>query len=331
MKEIIDRIREGTNFIVTSHVNPDGDNVGSSVAMTKFLKAIGKNAIHVLDDTIPQNLQFLFEDGHRLHHSEDALQYFADESYDVIALDSADKKRIALQPQLLQNASAVINIDHHMSNSGFGDWNYIVSGIGSTCEVLTNLLRAMDESKIDPSIATALYTGISTDTGNFLFSSVNKDTFCTAAFLTEKEADRNRIANEIYRSTSLGMRKLTGLVLENFIIEENVGIMVMTNKMLEETAVDYNDTDSIANIPVDTQGVEVGILIKEREAGQYKISLRSKEYTNVCKIAEKFGGGGHFHAAGCTVEGSLEEVTEKLRSTALAQVKKDREHAGGIH
>lgn len=328
MRAIIDRIRDGKNFVVTSHVNPDGDNVGSSVAMTRFLNSLGKRAVHVLEDEIPDNLQFLLEEYELVQDSSRIVEYFGEESYDVIALDSAEKNRIAVSQKLLDNASCIINIDHHMSNIGFGDLNCVRSGIGSTCEVLCDILREFQEDAIDSKVATALYTGLSTDTGNFMFSSVNEHTFYTAAFLTQKKADRNRIANEIYRNNSFELRVLTKMVLETFRIVDEVGIVEMSKEMLEESGVEYKDTDPIANIPIDTKGVSVGILIKEKEEGVYKISIRSKEKINVCEIATQFGGGGHFNAAGCTITGTLEEAKQKLQEVAVKQIQKDRADAG---
>lgn len=328
MREIIDRIRDGKNFVVTSHVNPDGDNVGSSVAMTRFLNSLGKRAVHVLEDEIPDNLQFLLEEYELVQDSFRIIEYFGEESYDVIALDSAEKNRIAVSQKLLDNASCIINIDHHMSNIGFGDLNCVRSGIGSTCEVLCDILREFQEDAIDSKVATALYTGLSTDTGNFMFSSVNEHTFYTAAFLTQKKADRNRIANEIYRNNSFELRVLTKMVLETFRIVDEVGIVEMSKEMLEKSGVEYKDTDPIANIPIDTKGVSVGILIKEKEEGVYKISIRSKEKINVCEIAAQFGGGGHFNAAGCTITGTLEKAKQKLQEVAAKQIQKDRADAG---
>lgn len=327
MDSIIKRLNEGQNFIVTSHVNPDGDNVGSSVGMTRFLRAMGKNAIHVLEDSVPENILFLLEDYELIRQSDQIPQDFLEKDYDLIVLDSAEKNRIALPWELAEKAQQVMNIDHHISNTNFGDINYICSDIGSTSEVICNILRAMDEHKIDEKIATALYTGISTDTGNFMFPSVTPKTFYTAAFLTQRGADRNRVANEVYRNVSPGFRLLTKMALETFEIKNKVGIMLMSLEMLQESGVDYKDTDLLANVAVDTKGVEVGILVKERENNTYKISLRSKDCVNVCEIARQFGGGGHFHAAGCTINGTAEEVIQRLQAVSEAQIQKDLLHA----
>ncbi len=327
MESIIMRLTNEANFIVTSHVNPDGDNIGSSVAMTRFLRAQGKNAIHVLEDSVPENILFLLDEYELIQKAEEIPADFFSKGYDLIVIDSAEKNRIAIPQNIAENANCVLNIDHHMSNTNFGDLNFVCAEVGSSCEVVSNLLRAMDEDKISAKVATALYTGISTDTGNFMFPSVTPQTFLTAAFLTEKGADRNTIANEVYRNFSLGFRKLTKMILDTFTIINKVGIMVMSNQMLEESGVDYKDTDLIANMAIDTRGVEVGILVKERENNTYKISLRSKDLVNVCEIAAQFGGGGHFHAAGCTICGELDEVIQKLQHASEQQIKKDLPNA----
>lgn len=323
MEKIIDRIKKSKNFVVTSHVNPDGDNVGSSVAMTKYLRRIGKNAIHILEDDIPENLIFLLTNYEILRNKDSVKEYFGDEKYDLIVLDSAEKNRVAIDPKIIENAECVLNIDHHMSNTGFGDLDHIVPSIGSSCEVLSNVIRNIDEDAIDEEIATALYTGISTDTGNFMFPSVTEDTFYTAAFLTKKGADRDRIANEVYRNNSLELRMLTKMVLETFRLQQEVGIIYMTMKMLEDSGMDYKDTEPIANIPIDTKGVKVGIFIKEKEPAVFKISLRSKDRINVCEIAQKFNGGGHFNASGCTIFGDLDDAITKLQRAAEEQIQKD--------
>lgn len=323
MDKIIQRIKQSQNFVVTSHVNPDGDNVGSSVAMTKYLQKMGKKAVHALTDCIPDNLLFLLEDHQILKSAKEVQDFFGQEPYDLIVLDSADKNRIALDQEIIQKAEQTMNIDHHMSNDQYGDINYVVPSIGSTCQVLCNILREMDESLIRPEIATAIYAGISTDTGNFMFASVDEDTFMTAAFLTKKQADRNLVANEIYRNTSLEFRMLTKLVLDTFTIIDQVGMMVMSQEMLEQSQVDYKDTDMIVNLAIDTKGVQVGVLVKENGPDLFKISLRSKDKVNVCAIANQFGGGGHFNASGCTMEGKLEDVIQQLQEAAAKQIQKD--------
>lgn len=327
MKEVIQRINSGQNFVVTSHINPDGDNVGSSVAMTKFLQKLGKNAIHYLKDEIPENLEFLLET-HKIYTStKEVLELFKNQKYGLIILDCAEKSRAAIDASLYEKAEYVFNIDHHVSNTKYGDINYILPQISSTSEIVIDILRNIDETLVDEEVATAAYTGISTDTGNFLFPSVTESTFLTAAFLTAKGADRTKIANELYRNTSLEIRTLTKLLLDTFTIINEVGIMTMSTQMLKEAGVDYKDTEAVTNLGVDTQGVEVGILIKEYEPNIYKISFRSKGTVNVCELAAHFGGGGHHNAAGCTIKGDASSIRAQLQKLAEEQIKKDTKDA----
>lgn len=317
-KNIIRLINESSNFVITSHISPDGDNIGAIVAFCRFLKNINKNVVVVLDDDIPTELLFL-TDIENIIKSKD---FNFDENYVVISLDCADKNRISINEKILIESQYIINIDHHISNTLYGDINYVKPLCSSTCEVLLDLFKIYNESKIDDFIATALYTGISTDTGNFMFSSVDENTFLSVAYLTKKGANRDLIANEIYRSISLNQRILTSLVLETLEIRENIAIMLVSEEMLKKSDVKYEDTELITNIPIDTKGVKIGILIKEKEKNFYKISFRSKGNIDVCSIAQKFGGGGHKNAAGCTFLGNYSEIKEKLFAEARLELKK---------
>lgn len=312
-------------FIVTSHTSPDGDNVGSSVAMTQYLREMQKKAYHVLDDTIPENLEFLMNE-HKLFTSEqfNSLEKYnclvESKEYVLIVLDTADEDRICISEKIKENAKYIVNIDHHISNTNYGKVNHIEPEISSTCELVCKILRNIDEKKFTSNISTALYTGISTDTGNFLFDSVDAYTFECASFLTKYGANRDTVANRIYQSTTYNYMKLTKESLETLEIEDRIGTMVLTVDMLERNGVDYKDTDPLVNNVINIDGVRVGILIKERGPKLYKISFRSKDDTNVCEIAQKFGGGGHKRASGCTINDDLESVKKRVIEAAKEQI-----------
>ena len=168
MQNIVDFIRENDNFIVTSHVAPDGDNIGSSIAMTQFLVNNGKKAHHFLDDKIPSSLEFITSRV-KIHKSEefDKLRDF--DKYSVIVLDCGNKIRVNVKESILNNAFHTICIDHHESNDFFADINYVDDKASSTCELVYDFVKLYDETKIDEVVATALYTGLATDTGHFKF------------------------------------------------------------------------------------------------------------------------------------------------------------------
>lgn len=340
MKKIQNIIENEKNFIITSHTSPDGDNIGSSIGMTLYLKQNFKKAYHVIDDSIPDNLRFLMDEpgkraqdendmckrAHKLYtstkfmNSEKHSELIKNGNYVLIILDTADISRVCISEEILKNAKEVINIDHHVSNTGYGDLNYIDPDISSTCELVCRILRRFDEKKFTPQIATALYAGISTDTGNFLFNSVDANTFENASFLTKMGADRDIVANRIYQSTSYNYLKLTKEALDTLEVEDGVGTMVLTNAMLDRNNVDYKDTDSLVSNVININGVRVGILIKEKSEKEYKISLRSKDDTNVCEIAQKFEGGGHRRAAGCAIYGDIDTVKQKIVQAAKEQI-----------
>lgn len=323
MEKILELLKLEEKFIVTSHVNPDGDNLGSSIGLVRYLLELGKEAYHVIDDQIPENMKFILNsyEGGAKHHIFTTKEFLYLDwykemvdsgDYILIVLDCADRHRMCIGQEILEGAKKVVNLDHHISNTGYGDLNYVQGSISSTCELITSLLREIDETKFNKSIATALYTGLSTDTGNFLFDSVTEKTFETASFLTKLGADRDKVANQIYQSTSFNYLKLTKEVLETLELHDDVGIMVLTQDMLDRNNVNYKDTDDLVNNVINIDVVKIGILIKEKSKHEYKISLRSKDDTNVCKVAQRFHGGGHKRASGCTLHGELENVKYEI-------------------
>ena len=179
MDKIINYINEGNYFIVTSHVNPDGDNIGSTFAMYYYLKSLDKDVYYVLDDDTPINLKFLLKDIEILS-SEEFINLNI-EQYNLIALDCGDLNRICIDKSIIENSKKLICIDHHASNDNYGDLNYVMPEEYSTCELVYNLLKKINEDKntqvIDQKIATALYTGVVTDTGKFSYSNTHPSTF----------------------------------------------------------------------------------------------------------------------------------------------------------
>lgn len=312
IESIINHISESNYFIVTSHVSPDGDNVGSTTSMYYFLKGLGKEVYYVLDDTIPLNLKFLLEDLDILRSDEVNL-----ENYTLISLDCGDKGRICVSDKIKENCSKLICIDHHASNDSYGDLNYIDIKASSTCELVYNLLTQFNKkhsvSCIDSKIATCLYTGLVTDTGNFSYSNTHASSFEMAKELLVLGAQKDDIIQRIFQSNTFNYYKLLGDALNTLEIKDNkVAIICITKEMLKNNYISFNDVDGITSYTRDIQGVEVGILIKEKNENEVKVSLRSKNYVDVSQIAKEFGGGGHIRAAGCTVYDSVENTKKRV-------------------
>ena len=312
--ESIIKYLKGSNddFIVTSHISPDGDNIGSTLSMYYALNTLGKNVYYVLDDNPPQNLKFLVQDINILKSEEVNLN-----DYNIIALDCGDKNRICLSQDLIDNAKSIICIDHHASNDYYGDFNYVDIEASSTCELVYNLLveyeKVENRNIIDENIATCLYTGLVTDTGNFVYSNTHPSSFEMAKELLLKGAKKDTIIQRVFQSNPYNYYKLLGEALNTLDIVDGKIASIMINKdMLKRNVISFNDVDGITPYTRDIEGVEVGILLKEKKENEVKVSLRSKSYIDVSKIAQSFGGGGHIRAAGCTIYSSIEEAKKQI-------------------
>ena len=322
MKNNIDTIikyLKGSNddFIVTSHISPDGDNIGSTLSMYYALNKLGKNVYYVLDDNLPQNLKFLVEDIKILKSEEISLN-----AYNIVALDCGDKNRICVSKEILNNAKTIINIDHHVSNDCYGDFNYIDIDASSTCELVYNLLveyeKYENKAIIDENIATCLYTGLVTDTGNFVYSNAHPSSFEMAKELLLKGAKKETIIQKVFQSNPYNYYKLLGEALNTLdIVDGKISSMMIDKDMLKRNVISFNDVDGITSYTRDIEGVEVGILLKEKKENEIKISLRSKSYIDVSKIAQSFGGGGHIRAAGCTIYSSIEDAKNEIVNAVL--------------
>ncbi|MBU5334940.1 bifunctional oligoribonuclease/PAP phosphatase NrnA [Intestinibacter bartlettii] len=324
MDKIINYINEGNYFLVTSHVNPDGDNIGSTLSMYYYLKSINKEVYYVLDDDTPINLKFLLEDIEILS-SEEFIKLNLEE-FNLIALDCGDLNRICIDKTLIENAKKLICIDHHASNDNYGDFNYVVPEESSTCELVYNLFKKINEKEntqvIDKKIATALYTGVVTDTGKFTYSNTHPSTFDMAKDLLILGAETNKVICEVYGNNPYNYYKLLGEALNTLdIINTKIAVITLTQDMLSRNHVSFKDTDGITPYCRDIENVEVGILVKEKSSNEIKISLRSKNYVDVSHIAKMFNGGGHVRAAGLTVfNETIENATKMVVAETLKYI-----------
>lgn len=317
---IIDYINGGNYFVVTSHVSPDGDNIGSTLSMYYYLKSLGKEVSYVLDDSLPLNLRFLTQDVNIIRSSD-----FNMENYSIIALDCGDRARICVSDEIKDNAKTIICIDHHASNDAYGDINYIDIDASSTCELVYNYLVRYNErfnnNVIDEKVATALYTGLVTDTGNFSYSNTHPSSFEMAKELMLAGAKRNDVIQNVFQSNPYNYYKLLGEALNTLdIVNQNVASIMITKEMLRDNSISFNDVDGITSYTRDIQGVEVGILLKEKKENEIKVSLRSKNYVDVSEIAKSFGGGGHVRAAGCTINDSIENAKKRVLEAVLKSI-----------
>ena len=307
-REIVKLIAEAGGVAIFPHVSADGDAIGSSLALALALKNAGKKAVVYIDENIPAVYRFL--SGNELTCFYDPQ----DEVMDVnIALDTGDVGRLGTRGEAFFKAPCTINIDHHVTNTKFALYNYVDAASASTGEIVYTLLKKL-KYPIDRDMAACLYTAISTDTGGFKYSNTTAETHKIAAELLATGIDIGELSQRIFDNTTYTKLKLTQKAIEKLELSEDgrLAVVVISQSDLQSTGASDEDCDGIVNIGRSIEGVEVSLLVKERNADEVRINLRSKTYVDVSEIAAAFGGGGHKRAAGCTVKGALQEVKEQL-------------------
>lgn len=302
IKQVID---DHDNLLVLSHVSPDGDNIGSVIALTLALEKAGKRVTAVTNGAMPKNFQFLPGADRLVCPAESA-------AYDgnlVIALDISDWGRFGDEMAALCQGKTIINIDHHISNDYFGDYNYVDGQAAATTEILTDFLHQGGFS-FNAAIATALYTGLLTDSGNFTFSNTTAKTMSMAARLFLYEPDLDKIRDHLFGNVTLAKKKLLGHIL--LMSEQGMGGQWLCSTVSEDTqrrlGVGDGDFEGAIDHLMAVSGVKIAVIMREDEVEGVKVSLRAKPGYDVALVAGSFGGGGHRAAAGCTVNMPLNEV-----------------------
>lgn len=314
VNEIIAAIRDGKNFLITSHIRLDGDALGSELALCLLLSALGKKALVYNQDATPAHYRFL-------PAAESIVQELGDvEQYDAaFILDCSELERVGDQAAKIGTIQKLINIDHHISNGGFSRIRMLDPQASSTGELIFRLIKEMGHP-LTKDICSNLYAAIITDTGGFRYSNTRRETFLAAASLVENGADPQWISEHIYESDPPAKLKLLAKTMEtlSFDPERKIGSLVVTRKALAETGASLEMTEGFVDIPRTVQGVSIAVLYTQIDENYFKLSIRSKGKVNVEKIAKQFGGGGHVNAAACRIEGSIEEVKRKIREAVGA-------------
>jgi phosphoesterase RecJ-like protein len=315
--QLLERVR-GRKVAVVGHARPDGDCIGSQVAMARVMSALGHDVICVNADAVPRRLQFLVPEM-TFRRTDEVVNDPTD--YVAIFVDCADQARPG--DRLRARFPGLIgNIDHHVSNIGYAEFNLVDSGSSATCEVLAGMF--FDNGlTVDARAAQALYTGILTDTGQFRFTSTTRRTFLLAAELMARGAKPTEAGFELYERETTGklqllQRFLASLALE---CEGRVCIGILPNGVFEETGATLEDTEGLVDYARCIDGVDVGVLIEERPDGSVKASLRSKDPRyRLDRIAAQFNGGGHACAAGLHLKQPTAEFRSKLLDAVAKQI-----------
>ncbi len=306
MKEIGNIINKHNSFLIVSHKNPDGDAVGSSLAMYNMLKELGK-VVYIENPTEVPHLYAFLDDYDKIGLISNAKDVEV-----VIALDTAELDRCGIRQDYV-NGKIFINIDHHKTNTQFADINLIEEDAAAVGCILWDLFE-YNKLQVSKTTALYLYVSILTDTGSFRYSSTTPKTFNIASKLIEIGVEPWFAAYNIYESRKLKTLQLLGLVLTTLTTyyDGKLAIEYVTQDMFEKTDTYIENTEGFVNFARSVRGAEVGVLLREDAPNVFKISLRSKDKVDVSLAASAFGGGGHKNAAGGQLEGSLEEVKQKI-------------------
>jgi phosphoesterase RecJ-like protein len=300
-------IEDHDDFLVISHLHPDGDATGSSLAMAHLLTNLGKSFVVANEGVTPNRFSFLTGYDQIINFSEkDPNRTFST----VIALDIADYKRIGGASSLIEEKGHILNIDHHPTNTRFGEINVIRSTAASTTEILYDLITGFFPSQLDFKVAESLYTGVLTDTGGFRYSNTTQPVLEMAASLLQYGVKPSVIAEHTLETISRTYLSLLGVVLQSleFICDHKVAFLSVTLDDMDKVQASKDDVDGLVSYPRNIEGVEVGILFKQVAENEIKVSLRAKHIVDVAEIAQRHDGGGHAKASGFTYFGSLEEA-----------------------
>ncbi|WP_139998428.1 DHH family phosphoesterase [Paenibacillus paridis] len=303
-------MRNADHFLVVSHVQPDGDAISSTVVVGWLLQKLGKSAVLINEGELPSRLSFLDQFDSILNYKKAAPPQQFDA---IIAVDCADFKRIGEVASSFAPGAKLLNIDHHPTNNGFGSVNVIRAEAAATVEILFDLIERTN-ILLDLNCATAIYTGLLTDTGGFRYSNTSPRVMDIASQLLALGVSGNDLADHLLEKMTMAKLKLLQIALNRLTFTENleIGWVFIGKDDLRNTGAVPEDLEGIVNYALNVDGVEVGILFKEAEDGSVKASLRSAGKANVAAIAQLFGGGGHVRAAGCRLEGSREDSVSEL-------------------
>ncbi len=292
------------NILILAHENPDGDAVGSACALCKGLRSIGKNVAVSLEN-LSKNDEYL----------ADGLIAAKEFEYEhIVAVDTADNRILGVEGTSLDNNCDVeLCIDHHISNIFYAQYTYLEEKAAAAGEVVYAILKEMN-IRITKDIAQCIYTAVATDTGCFRYSNTTSETFRTAADMADYGADIARINKMQFETKSKAYAEMEKMAISSMqmYFEGKCAVLAITNDMYVKSGVSDSETQPLASLPRQIDGVLAGITVKEKKKGICRISVRTNAPLNASKIASYLGGGGHSMAAGCSFEGEVEDAVNAI-------------------
>ncbi len=312
---ILELIKVSKRVLISSHENPDGDAIGSTLALGLALEQMGKEVVLYNKDGVPELLRFLPR-SEKIRVSLKEVEGTFDLAF---AVDCTGTNRAGEEfEDFLKTGRGgkVVIMDHHQTNNSSADFRLLDPRSSSTGIIIYSVLKRLPV-EINADIAENIYTTIIGDTGSFRYSNTNPDTFRAAAELVERGADPAEISQALFESEPLRKLKLIGLILPTLDVSDDkkIASVFVDKQMFADTGARKEDTEGIVNIPRSIKGIEVALMFREetgKDGALWKVSFRSKGAVDVARIAEEFGGGGHKRAAGCSVHGTLSEAKSRI-------------------
>ena len=304
-RRVADAIAGGQRFVLSSHARPDGDAIGSQLAMAFALDALGKDVTIVNRDPVPATLA-PFPGTSRIVVADHVAETF--DAAIVMECSSLDRTGVSGLDR-----SPVINIDHHQGNTAYGAVNWFDPAAAACAEMVFGVIGALGV-RVTPEIATHLYVGILTDTGSFHYSGTSVRTFDIARQLVEAGVDPSSVARTVFDSNTLGRLKLFGAVLSEIELEHEgrLAVMRVDHAMTRAAGGTYEDTEGLINLPLTVKEIQAVVFFKQADGHEFRVSKRSKGDIDIGGVAKTFGGGGHKNAAGCTVSGDITTLQQQF-------------------
>jgi bifunctional oligoribonuclease and PAP phosphatase NrnA len=303
--EIAAAIRARHRFVLSSHARPDGDSIGSQLAMAYALRALGKEVVCVNKDAAPSNLM-PFPGVSEIQVAPEVQGEFDA----AIIMECSDLSRTGVAGL---ERSFVINIDHHPGNTGYGQINWFDPSAAACAEMVFDLIQGLGAA-LTVEIATHVYMAIVTDTGSFHYSGISPHTFDICRQLLEAGVDPVAMSRQIFDSNSMGRLRIMGALLNDMQVDSSgrVASFVADHAMVQAAGGGYEDTEGVVNLPLTVKEIVAVVFLKQIAGDEYRVSLRSKGNYDVGSVARSYGGGGHKNAAGCTVRGPIDQLRAQL-------------------
>jgi phosphoesterase RecJ-like protein len=315
LKKLDEFVEKSNKIAVAAHADPDGDSIGSIMALREILKTKGKDIDFFINGEIPFNYKFIKD-------LDKASLSYKEKKYDLFfALDSSDEERLADKVDIMKNSKKTICIDHHKTNKGYCNLNIIEPDFSSTGEIIYEIFKTL-KYEINERAAENIFIAIITDTGKFIYDNAGYKTFENVSDLLKLNINKNEIVKNLYSSEPKNIFKLKADVFNSteFFMEDKVALSCLFKENLKKYNLSLKDIDGLVERLRDIENVEISILIKELDDKTYKISMRSLGNSDVSKVCETFGGGGHKNAAGFKID-NIEFAT--LKKLILEEVEKN--------